>query len=595
MDARTLVIGVMGLGSVGEGIARAMLDSLPDAEVVAVDQDPGVVRRVSGRLARHRPGGAGLCTGTELTDLKRADLVIESVSEEPHAKERMLRRLNEACSPGTVIATVSGAIPVEQLAAASERPERVLGVRAYLPSPHGRSVELVSTAMTSPEALLLARQVVESAGSEVVSLGDGPGEAATELVYGYLNQAAAMVERDYATAEDIDIAMRFGCGLPYGPLRLLDLLGLDTVRDTLRTLHGRNGNGALVPAMLLDRMIGEGRLGRTSGRGFYRYDDEGEVVPREQDVSCSGPVRDIARIGVVGSGTMARGVTEVVARSGIPVTLVARDEDKASAAFAAVDRSLLRAEQRGRLSECERLEALGAVNATDEYTELAGCDLLIEAVAEELPVKRAVLGRMDAVAKPGAILATITSSLSVTECAHATSRPSDVIGLHFFNPAPVMKLVEVVRTDATAPEVLATAHALTRLLGKEAVDCTDRTGFVVNALLFPFLNEAIRMLERTGMTVEGLDAAVTTAFCHPMGPFTLLDTVGLDVSLAILRRLHESTPDAGLVPAPQLQTLVTDGHLGRKTGTGFRTKGAPAPSATSPAATTAARPAKATA
>lgn len=573
MDGRTLVVGVMGLGSVGEGIARALLAGPPEFEVVAVDRDPCLVEGVRGRLESHRPDGAGLSLGTELTDLKRADLVIESVSEEPCVKENVLRQLDAACSPGTVIATVSGAMPVEQLAAASGRPDRVLGVRAYLPPPHGRSVELVGTAMTSPEALRLARQVVEGAGSEVASLGEVPGEAATELVHGYLNQAAAMVEQDYATVEDIDTAMRFGCGLPYGPLRLLDLLGLDTVRDTLRTLCDRKGNGALSPSLLLDRMVEKGHLGRKSGHGFYRYDDEGEVVPRAQDLSDPGRfVRDIARIGVVGSGTMACGVTEVAARAGIPVTLVARSEEKAGAAFAAVDRSLVRAQQRGRVSECERLEALGWVNATDDYAELSGCDLLIEAVAEELPVKQAVLGEMDAVAKPGAILATITSSLSVTACARATSRPSDVIGLHFFNPAPVMKLVEVVRTDDTAPEVLATAHALARALGKKAVDCTDRTGFIVNALLFPFLNEAIRMLDRTGVTVEAVDSAVTTAYGHPMGPFTLLDTVGLDVSLAILRRLHESAPDAGPVPAAALEALVADGHLGRKTGTGFRTE-----------------------
>jgi len=566
MGGQTLVIGVLGLGSLGEGIARALLAGGPRAEVVAVDRDPALVRRVGRRL-----DGEALSLGTELTDLKRADLVIESVSGDPEAKADVLRQLHAVCPPGTVFATVSGSLPVEELAIASGRPERVLGVRVSLPPPHGRNVELVSTAVTSPEALALARQVVDRAGSEVVTLGEGAGEAATELVYGYLNQAVAMVEQDYAPAEDIDTAMRFGCGLPYGPLHLLDLIGLDTVRDTLRTLHARTGNPGLAPAPLLDRMVGDGTVGRKAGAGFYRYGDDGEIVPREQQASTAAPFRDITRIGVVGSGTMARGITEILARAGIETTLVARSEDKASAAFSAVDRSLGRAEQRGRIGEMERIEALGCVNATDDYTELADCDLLIEAVAEELPVKRAVMGRLDTVAKPGAVLASITSSLPVTACAHATSRPGEVIGLHFFNPAPVMKLVEVVRTEDTSADVLATAHALTRQLGKKAVNCTDRTGFIVNALLFPFLNEAILMLDRAEVTVEDIDTAVTTAFGHPMGPFTLLDTVGLDVSLAIMQRLQETAAEEdGLVPAARLEQLVGDGCLGRKTGSGFR-------------------------
>ena len=588
MDGRTLVIGVMGLGSVGEGIAQALLAGPTDVELIAVDQNPELLRAVRRRLKGLALEGAGITVSSELTDLKRADLVVESVSQEPHVKETVLRQLDSVCPPDTVIATVSAVLPVDGLAEVSGRPDRVLGVRAHLPLPHGRSVELKATGGTSPEALLLARRVFEAAGCTVVSPRDDAGEAVTELVYGYLNQAAAMVELGYATEEDVDAAMRFGCGLPYGPLQLLDILGLDTVSETLRTLHGRKGDAALAPVPLLDSMVEQGRLGRKSGRGFHRYTEQGDVASAARDAGVPGSVHRIARIGVVGSGTMARGIAEVAARSGISVVLVARSERKAGAAFDAVDRSLARAEQRGRISECERLQALGWVCATDDYAELADCDVLIEAVAEELSVKCAVLGAMDAVAKPGAVLATITSSLSVTQCAHATSRPSEVIGLHFFNPAPVMKLVEIVCTDETSPGVRATAHTLARLLGKKPVDCTDRAGFIVNALLFPFLNRAIGMLDRPGLDVETIDAAVTTGFGHPMGPFTLLDTVGLDVSLAILRALHAAAPDTGPLPAAALEMLVAQGRLGRKTGGGFRVPAdGRAPTSAPPAAATA--------
>ncbi|MEU6083640.1 3-hydroxyacyl-CoA dehydrogenase family protein [Streptomyces sp. NPDC047108] len=565
MGGQTLVVGVMGLGSLGEGIVRALLGSGPDVQVVGVDHDPGVVHRVRNRLESR-----DLSLGTELTGLKKADLVIESVSEDLGVKENVLRRLRSACSPGTVLATVSGTLPVAQLAIASGCPERVLGMRFFLPPPYGRSVELVRTSMTSPDAVGLAQRVADRAGSDVVSVGGGPGEAATELVYGYLNHAVAMVEQNCATVEDMDTAARVGCGLPYGPLELLDLIGLDTVRDTLRTLHCRTGNRSLFPALLLDRMVEKGRLGRKSGRGFHLYTDDGRVVPDEDPRRETGPLRGVDRIGVVGSGTMARGIAEVVARAGLEVTLVARDRDRASAAFAAVDASLAAAEGRGRISEGERIGVLGRVEATDDCAALSACDLVIEAVAEELRVKRAVMGRIDGVAKPGATLATITSSLSVAEIASATSRPSQVIGLHFLHPVPATGLVEVVRTGATSDGVRDTARALVRRLGRSAVECTDRAGFIVNALLFPYLNDAIRMLVRTDVTVEEIDRAVTTAFGHPTGPFALLDAIGLDVSLAILRRLNEAAPDAGPVPAAPLEQLVAAGYLGRKTGSGFR-------------------------
>ncbi|WP_314177534.1 3-hydroxyacyl-CoA dehydrogenase family protein [Streptomyces winkii] len=590
MDGRTRkgdrapVVGVLGLGSLGERVVRAVLAGSSGSEVVAVGRDAGALERL-----RRSVGESRLSCGTEPADLKRADLVIEAGPEEPAAKEAALRAVDEACPASTVVVTACAALPVEQFAAASGRPGRLLGLRACIPPPHGAKVELTGTTQTSPEALTLARGVLEAAGYEIVTLPDGAGQAAAELVYGYLNSAVAMVEEGYASAEDVDTAMRLGCGLPYGPLQLVDVIGLDTVRDTLRALHARTGDRTFEPAALLDGLVARGSLGRRTGEGFHRWDG-GEAPVPERHRAPSGaasapgtgdggarlPSRRFASVGVVGSGTMARGIAEAVARGGVPVTLVARDETRASAAFDAVDRSLARAEQRGRISECERLGVLGCIQATDDRAELAGSDLLIEAVAEDTDVKHSVLRAMDAVAKPEAVLATVTSSLSVDGCARATGRPSRVLGLHFFNPAPAMRLVELVRTDDTDPDVLAAAHALTRELGKCAVECTDRTGFIVNALLFPFLNQAVRTLERTGLSVADVDEAVTAGFRHPMGPFALLDTVGLDVSLAILRRLNEAAPQQATVPAPTLEKLVADGHLGRKTGTGFTLREAPA-------------------
>jgi 3-hydroxybutyryl-CoA dehydrogenase len=323
-------------------------------------------------------------------------------------------------------------------------------------------------------------------------------------------------------------------------------------------------------------MITAGLRGRKTGRGFYSYDglDSPVVVPDSlTPVPPAGTevsTRDVQRVGVVGTGTMATGIAEVFAKKGFDVVLRARSAAKAEAARDAVRKSLDRQVVKGRLAEPDREAALGRIRGVVEFDELADCDLVIEAVAEELPVKRAVFGALDEVVKPGAILATTTSSLPVIECAAATSRPADVVGLHFFNPAPVMKLVEIVSTISTADDVLATARAVCRQVGKQPVHCADRAGFIVNALLFPYLNDAVKMVEAHYADADDIDTAMKVGCGLPMGPFELLDVVGLDVSLAIERALYYEFRDAGFAPAPLLEHLVTAGRLGRKAGKGFR-------------------------
>jgi 3-hydroxybutyryl-CoA dehydrogenase len=266
---------------------------------------------------------------------------------------------------------------------------------------------------------------------------------------------------------------------------------------------------------------------------------------------------------------MATGIVEVFAKSGYDVVVVARSDEKAAAAKAAVQKSLNRAVSKGRLDEATRDEVLGRISPAGTREALADVDLVVEAVAEDLAVKQALFADLDRICKPGAVLATTTSSLPVIQCAAATSRPGDVIGMHFFNPAPIMKLVEVVTTVSTDPEVARTVHALCARTKKVAVACSDRAGFIVNALLFPYLNDAVAMLEAHYATIEDIDTAMKVGCSLPMGPFTLLDVVGLDVSLAIQRTLYEEFRASGWKPAPLLEHLVTAGYLGRKTGRGF--------------------------
>jgi 3-hydroxybutyryl-CoA dehydrogenase len=558
-----LVIGVVGLGNLGEGLARALLGG--GAEVIGVDSDLDVLSRVHRRLS-----GPALTLATELVDLKRADLVIEALPEDFGTKETVLRQLVEQCAPGTVFVTTTPTLSVAKLAIASGAPDRVVGLRYSIPPPYGRHAALIGTSTASPEALHLAREAVRLAGTEIVNLGGRPAEAATALLYACMNRTMNLADAGHATVEDLDTAVKLGCGLEFGPLHLLDLIGLDTVRSALRQLHDITGSDSYVPSPLLDRMVEEGRLGRKTGEGFHRYDDRGEIMPPPRDHVTGGDPREIRSAGVVGAGLMGRGIAEILVVAGIPTTLVARTRDKAEAAEDRIRSSLTRLVQKGRMSEQDRRDVLGRLTVGTSPEALRDADIVIEAVAEDLTVKRAVLRDVDAVLKPGAIIATTTSSLSVTDCANATNRPRDVIGLHFFNPAPVMKLVEVVRTAHTADDVHATAHALVKWLRKTAVDCADRVGFIVNHVLFPYLNDAIRMLARTDVTVDEIDTAIVTAFHHPMGPFTLLDTIGLDVSLAILETLAAASPTGEPEPAAELRQLVAAGHLGTKTGSGFR-------------------------
>ena len=278
---------------------------------------------------------------------------------------------------------------------------------------------------------------------------------------------------------------------------------------------------------------------------------------------------DIFEVGIVGSGIMATGVAEVAARAGHEVVLRARTGAAAEGALGAVSASLERQVGRGKLEPDERDAIVGRVRATDDLAGLAGCDLVIESVVEDLAVKRTLFAELDETVKPGALLATNTSTLAVVELAMATGRPELVCGIHFFNPAPAMPLVEVVKPITATDETIARAVAFAERCGKDAIVVEDRAGFVVNALLFPYLNNAVRMLEQGTAAMEAIDTAMRGGCGFPMGPFALLDLVGLDTTVAILDALYDEFRDPSYAAVPTLRRKVAAGQLGRKTGQGF--------------------------
>lgn len=399
-------------------------------------------------------------------------------------------------------------------------------------------------------------------------------ELANLLILPYLNHAVAMSAQRYATRDDIDTAMRYGCGLPVGPLQLVDELGVAHVRDGLARRFAQTGDPLHQPHPLLSELLAADRGGRECGRGFYTYGAAGSREVLADEASAGGVagdqhIRAVDRVGVVGSGTMATGIAEVVARAGLDVVVVARSQDKVDAVLRRVRRSQDTAIERGRTTPEQADALLARIAGATERDALGEVDLVIEAVAEDLAIKRQLFADLDRICRDGTILATTTSSLPIAECAAATSRPADVVGMHFFNPAPAMKLVEVVHTSQTAPDVLATVTQVCARIGKVDVSCGDRAGFIVNALLFPYLNDAIMTVEQTDARVDEVDEAIVQTYAYPMGPFALLDVVGLDVSLAIQRELHREFGYDGYAPAASLVDLVEAGHLGRKTGRGF--------------------------
>ncbi|MFC5179844.1 3-hydroxyacyl-CoA dehydrogenase [Actinomadura harenae] len=276
-----------------------------------------------------------------------------------------------------------------------------------------------------------------------------------------------------------------------------------------------------------------------------------------------------SRVGVVGLGTMGAGIAEVLARGGLAVVGVEINQDALDRGRGHLEKSTGRAVKRGRLTEDGRREILDRIELTTDFGDLSDCDLVVEAVPERLDLKHKVFAELDKVVRDDAILATNTSSLSVTAIAAATGRPAKVVGVHFFNPAPVMKLVEVIGTVLTEDGAVDRVAALGEGLGKTPVVIGDRAGFVANRLLFGYLNDAASMLETRHATRDDIDTAMTAGGGLPMGPFTLMDLIGLDTCLEVLEAIHAETRDRRHAPAPVLRELVTAGLLGRKTGRGF--------------------------
>src|SRR4051794_35258850 len=366
-------VGVVGLGTMGAGIVEVLARS--GLSVVAVDKDAGALARGHGHVdgSTKRAVDRGkmspeeqqslldrISWGTELAAMAEADLVIEAVPEKLELKRAIFTALDGICKPDTILASNTSSLSITEIAVSTGRPGKVVGLHFFNPAPVMKLVEVIRTVITEQDVVDDVERFAQQLGKVDVTVGDRAGFIANALLFGYLNHAVALYESRYASREDIDAAMKLGCGLPMGPLALLDLIGLDTAYEILDTMYKQDRDRLHAPCPIFKQMITAGLLGRKSGRGFYTYDEPGSPnVVADAETAASraesgASARPVSRVGVVGSGIMATGIVEVFAKAGYDVTFVARSEEKSAKVVAAVTRSLEKAVQRGKLDEPAR-------------------------------------------------------------------------------------------------------------------------------------------------------------------------------------------------------------------------------------------------
>jgi 3-hydroxybutyryl-CoA dehydrogenase len=553
-------VGVTGLGTMGAGIVEVFARG--GLQVVATEVDDAALERGRGVLARSTTRAVAkgrleqseadalhgrVTFTTDLAGLADCDLVVEAVPERPALKHELFRRLDDVVAPGAVLATNTSSLSVTDIAVATAHPERVVGMHFFNPAPVQRLVEVVTTVVTDDEVRDSVRALAERLGKTPVVVGDRAGFIGNALLFGYLGHAVSMLESGRATRDDIDTAARVGLGYPMGPLALLDLIGLDTAEAILTTMYEQGRDRLHAPSPLLTELVAAGHLGRKTGRGFFVYPPPGSGGGDTAAPDAGGPaagVREVGRVVVVATGD-DDSAAAVDDRLGTWV-------DDLTAAGVDVDRVTIS-------------------NSGDGDARLAAADVALVDVPPGDP-GAALVATVAGTLTDGAVVALTGAGAdgSLAALAAATGRPADVVGLQPVTPVASAPLVEVVVGLDTSESTVATARALCERLGRTAVTTRDRAGRLVEALLVPYLCDALRMVQDGYASADDVDTAMRNGCGLPRGPVQALDELGLDVALDAARRLHAETGEPGHAPPPLLTQLVAAGRLGSRTGEGVR-------------------------
>ena len=520
-------IGVVGLGTMGAGIAEVFARS--GLAVVAVELDPGALERGRGHVetstgravARGRLSGEAqgelmerIVFATELAALADADLVIEAVPERLDIKASLFGALDEICRPHAVLATNTSSLSITDIAVATSRPSHVIGMHFFNPAPVMKLVEIVHSVLTNADVIADVGALAAALGKTAVSVGDRAGFVANRLLFGYLNQAVAMLESGRASREDIDTAMTVGAGLPMGPLTLLDLIGLDTSVQILDTIYAETRDRRYAAAPTLRHLVTAGSFGRKTGHGLYDHSDDADLTAAS-GLPAAAPFR---RIAVVGRADRAQWWAT---RLGNGVTVV----DPA------------------------------------KLKPVAGCDLVIDAAGGTAAEVRARFAAVATVARADAVLVTTAALPGVLDCAVAAGHPDRVVGLHLVGPdvaaqADVPVLAELVSSVVSSDVVMARVAALAAQLGLTIVRSLDRSGFIVDALLLPHLNDALLMRQDQYASAADIDAAMRFGCGYRHGPFAMLDQLGARTVLDGLTAIQADHPESGLAPAALLRQVA---------------------------------------
>uniref|UniRef100_A0A182P1F2 3-hydroxyacyl-CoA dehydrogenase n=1 Tax=Anopheles epiroticus TaxID=199890 RepID=A0A182P1F2_9DIPT len=579
---------VVGGGLMGSGIAQVAAATGHNVTMVEmndalVEKAIGGIRKSLERVAKKQykddaakgqqfiDGTLSKISGATKPEeaVQGADLVVEAIVERMDVKHQLFGRLDAAAPSHTIFASNTSSLSIAEIGSVTKRQDRFGGLHFFNPVPVMKLLEIIRTDQTSDETFQALQGFGQRLGKACITCKDTPGFVVNRLLVPYMAEAIRLLERGDASARDIDTAMKLGAGYPMGPIELIDYVGLDTTNNILQGWHEKfPDNPLFVPIKTLQQLVSEGKLGFDAGRVF--------VVLKYNSTGNTMALVNIKHVTVIGGGVMGSGIAMITAANGYRVTVVEVSEDALGRAKRQVEKDLHRMAQHvSKGNEQAETKFYTETTARLAYSTnlkqvAAGTDLVIEAIVENLQQKQSLFKLLDQEAPSHTILASNTSSLSIAEIGSLAGRKDRIGGLHFFNPVPMMKLIEIVRTKETSDSTHETLLAFGKSLRKTCITCRDVPGFVVNRLLFPVIHEALGMVERGDAAHQDIDVAMKLGLGHPMGPFELMDIVGLDTVRSILqeRAAHNPT-DETAKPSELLEQMVRENKLGVKSGEGF--------------------------